>query len=283
MTRRIALLSIVLAACGQTGSLAVTVSGEEAAVSGFDASAFADGWAVRFDALVVSLRDFELHGADGVDAALASDPVLVDLHRGDALAWSFEGVPARRWEDVRFRIAPATDEARDVGELDPALRARMIDEGLSILVIGKGEREGVTRDFELAFTLDVTSSRCEGADRTDGIVVSPGARRETQITLHWDHLFFDSLAVEEARMRFEAIAAASDGSAPITLEDLSAQRLADLRGMDGGPLTDESGAPIVYDPGSTPLAAPTLRGMIEAAAVTVGHLDGEGHCEYERR
>ncbi len=265
---------------GETASLAVTISGEEAAVSGFDASAFADGWNVRFDALVVSVRSFELLGRDGDDARLESDPVLVDLHQGDVLAWSFEGVGARRWDDVRYRIAPAAEEARVIGTIDPAIRQRMIDEGLSIVVEGEAEKGELSRRFEWAFALDVLSSRCEGADGTDGIIVASGAQNETQITTHWDHLFFDSLALEDASMRFEAIAAAGDGV--ITLEDLSSQRLADLRGLDGEPLVDDEGMPVVYDPGSTPLTEPTLRGMIEAVTTTVGHLDGEGHCEYQR-
>ncbi len=277
-------IALALTACGgEVGSLAITVSGEDAAVNGYDEGAFADGWTMRFDALVVSLSAFDLHGAQGEDALLESDPVLVDLHQGDQVAWSFEGVPARRWEDVRFVIGPATPEARDVGSVDPALRARMIDEGLSVLVIGHAEKDELARDFEFAFALDVAHSRCHAADGTDGVVVGAGAGNEAQITLHWDHLFFDSLALDDASMRFDAIAAAGDGSAPITLADLSSQRLADLRGLDGGPLVDGDGAPIVYVPGSTPLAEPTLRGMIEAVAATVGHLDGEGHCEYERR
>ncbi len=263
---------------GEVGALAVTVSGEEAAVSGFDASAFDDGWRVDFDALVVSLSAFELRGADGEEAMLESDAVLVDVTEGDTTAWTFEGVGARRWEDLRYRIAPVTAGARDVGTVDPAIRQRMIDEGLSIYVEATATKGDLTRRLEWAFTLDVGHSHCVGADGTDGIIVAAGAQNETQVTTHWDHLFFDSLALDEAGMRFDAIAAAGDDV--ITLEDLSSQRLAELRGLDGEPLVDEEGAPVVYDPGSTPLSEPTLRGMVEAVTATVGHLDGEGHCEY---
>lgn len=280
----IVLASLAATACvAEPGSLTVAVSGEEAAVSGFDASDFADGWSVRFDAIVVSLSAFDLHGADGETAALESDAVVVDLHQGDAIAWTFEGVPSRRWEDVRYRLTPPTHASRELGTVDPALLHRMTHEGLSILVLGTAERDGATRAFDLGFTAAVDHSRCQGTDGTDGIIVRPGGGNQAQITLHLDHLFFDSLALDQASMRFDAIAAVSNGSAPITLEDLSAQRLADLRGADGAPLVDGNGAPILYDPGSTPLSEPTLRGMIEAVAITVGHLDGEGHCEYQRR
>lgn len=272
------LVCVAIGCGGETGSLAVTISGEDAAVSGFDASAFEDGWRVDFDALVVSLSAFELHGADGEEAVLESDPILVDVTQGDTGVWAFDAVGARRWEDLRYRIAPATAGARDVGTVDPAIRQRMIDEGLSIYVEATATKGDLTRSLEWAFTLDVAHSHCIGADGTDGIIVAAGAQNQTQITTHWDHLFFDSLALDEAAMRFDAIAAAGDDV--ITLEDLSSQRLADLRGLDGEPLADGEGAAIVYDPGSTPLSEPTLRGMIEAVAATVGHLDGEGHCEY---
>lgn len=271
---------LMLGCGGETASLAVSLSGEEAAVEGFDASAFADGWSVRFDALVVSIRSLELRSRDGDDAMLDADPVIVDLHQGDALGWTFENVGARRWDDVSYRIGPALEESRVVGTVDPAIRQRMIDEGLSIYVEGEGTKGEISRRFEWAFTLDVLSARCEGADGTDGIIVASGAQNEMQITTHWDHLFFDSLAIEQANMRFEAIAAASEEL--VTLEALSTQRLTDLRGLDGEPLVDEDGVDVVYDPGSTPLSEPTLRGMIEAVAATVGHLDGEGHCDYQR-
>lgn len=279
MTKKVLALMVcgAMGCGGEAGSLAVTISGEEAAVSGFDESAFADGWRIDFDALVVSVSAFELH-ADGEDAMLESDPVLVDVSQGDTTAWSFEGVGARRWSDVRYRIAPATSGSRDLGAVDSAIRQRMIDEGLSIYVEATATKGDLTRRLEWAFTLDVAHSHCAGADGTDGIIVAAGAQNETQITTHWDHLFFDSLALDEANMRFDAIAAAGDDV--ITLEDLSSQRLADLRGLDGEPLVDEEGASIVYDPGSTPLREPTLRGMVEAVAATVGHLEGEGHCEY---
>lgn len=270
-----------LACSAPTGALTVSVSGEDAAVTGFDASAFADGWRVDFDALVVSLDGFDLHGSDGEHAALGADPVLVDLTQGDTVAWTFEGVGARRWQDVRYRIRPATSASRDLGIVDPAIRARMIAEGASIHVEATARRGELERRIAWTFALDVAHSRCVGADDTDGIVVRSGAANEAQITLHWDHLFFDSLVADEASMRFDAIHAVAGD--PITLDALSAQRLADLRDARGEPLRDASGAPVVYDPGSTALSEPTLRAMIEAAATMLGHLDGEGHCEYTRR
>ncbi len=102
------------------------------------------------------------------------------------------------------------------------------------------------------------------------------------MTVHLDHLFFDSLVVERAEMRLEALAAAADADGRVTLDALSAQPLADLRDTAGAPLRDASGAPVLYDPGSAPLAAPTLREFVRASLSTVGHLDGEGHCAYAR-
>ena len=97
---------------------------------------------------------------------------------------------------------------------------------------------------------------------------------ETELTFHLDHVFFDSLGDREPVMRFDAWAAAAGDDARVTLEDLAAQPLADLRGVDGEPLG------VAYDPGPTPLPSSDLRAFVIASITTVGHLDGEGHCAY---
>jgi hypothetical protein len=262
----------LIAGCGSgTGSLEVFISGEEAAVDGYPVGdiGFVDGWTLEFDVLTIAIHDFELRGADGDDAMITGEPLLVDLTSGESLGWTFEGVPARRWEDVRYRIGPAVSGARELGDIDPAVRDRMTDEGLAIYVEATAEKDGTIRRIEFAIAADVQHSRCVGTDETDGLIVASNQQNEAQVTTHWDHLFFDSLALDQANMRFDAIAAVATDETPITLEDLSAQRLADLE--------------VLYDPASTPLSEPTLRAMIEALAITVGHFQGEGHCEYAPR
>lgn len=277
-------IALLLGCGGETGTLTLEVSGEEAAVSGFpveDGPAFVDGWSLRFETLTVSLTEFELRGADGERASVDVDPVLVDLAAGDRVLWELEAVGARRWEDVRYVMAPPSEASVDAGPVDPAIRARMIDEGWSVYLEATAERDGETRTLAWGLDLAVLNRGCVAGDGTDGVVVPAGAVTEAQITLHWDHLFFDSLRLDDAQMRFDAMAAVAEDDGSIPLANLDQQRLADLRDADGEPLTDAEGAPLVYDPGSAALPEPTLLHMVRAAAETIGHWNGEGHCVYE--
>jgi hypothetical protein len=283
---RVCIALLCVACGGEVGTVQIEASGEEAAVSGFpveDGPAFVDGWSLTFDTLVVSLTGIELRGADGEVAPVDVEPVLVDLSAGDRALWTLEGVPARRWEDVRYELAPATAASVDAGPVDAAVRQRMVDEGLSVYLEATAERAGETRTLAWGFALDVLNRGCVAGDGTDGIVVPAGGVAQGQMTLHWDHLFFDSLRLDDAEMRFDAMAAVAEPDGSIPLENLRMQRLADLRDADGEPLLDEAGAPLVYDPGSTPLEEPTLFHMVRVAATTIGHWNGEGHCDYEVR
>ena len=156
----------------------------------------------------------------------------------------------------------------------------MIERGWSLYVAGSATNGTVDRTFEYGFDMDVLNRRCVAGDGTDGVVIPNGALVDAQITLHLDHLFFDNLRLDLAEMRFDAMAAAADADGHVTLESLEGQRLADLQGIDGGPLVDEDGAPVTYDPGSAALDTPTLASLVREAATTIGHWNGEGHCEY---
>jgi len=275
---------------GEVGSLRVTLSGEQGAKVGYpftvdgETIGFVDGWSLRFDEVVVGVGDFRLRGADGEEAPLVADDVVASLRTDDPVAWEFEGLPARRWDRLSYALRVPSDGTRNLGGVPEATLARMRALGAALYVTGTAtSAAGRAVTFELHLPDAVVADRCEsGRDARPGVVVTPSARTDVELTVHLDHLFFDSLVVETAEMRFEALAAVADDGGRITLDALAAQPLADLRDATGAPLRDEAGALLVYDPGSAPLAAPTLREFVRASLWTVGHLDGEGHCEYAR-
>jgi hypothetical protein len=285
MTERIGWIGLMLAlgACGgETGTVEVAVSAEEAAVDGYPVGeiGFVDGWTMQFSTVLFSVDRIELHGADGAHETIDVDPVLVDLHHGRQVLYSLDGVGARRWEDVRYVVSPPTEASVDVGEVDPALRRQMIDNGWSVYLDATAQKGAESRRIAWGLDLDILNSHCVSGDGTDGVVVPAGAVAEGQITFHLDHLFFDTLRLDAAEMRFDAMAAVGGPDGSITFDDLNRQRLADLRDADGSPLLDEEGNPLLYDPGSFSLEEPTLLYMMRAAAITMGHWNGEGHCEY---
>ncbi|AKF06559.1 hypothetical protein [Sandaracinus amylolyticus] len=280
--KRLAMMACLLAACGDArGTLAVRVGGEEAAERGWpleidgETIAFADGWSLEFDRVLASVVAFSIAGSDGERVALEVDPVVADLHGGQIEAWRFEALAARRWERLDWRIAPPTASARTIGGVQSEHVTRMSDAGWSMLLEGRATHpEHGAYELSLGLPLDVDNVRCELEDGTLGIVVPEGGVADTELTFHLDHVFFDDLGAEP-EMRFEAWAAAAGEDRVITLDDLASQSLADLRGIDGEPLG------VTYDPGATPLASGDLRAFVIAAATSVGHLNGEGHCEYD--
>lgn len=279
----------LLAACGNessggSGSLRVQASGEAASREGFpvgsgdDQIAFADGWTLRFAKVLVSFRDFTLRTSNGDSAELDSDPVVVDLHLGEPELWDFEDVAAKRWDRVGYRYAPPTAKSRKANAVETSDLERMIDEGYSLYIEATAAKDGDEVSLQYGFPFTVRHTRCvSGSDETEGVVISDGAANQAQITVHLDHLFFDSYATDAAALRFDPMAAVAPESGPLTLDELAAQdNLSDLVDAEGEPLDR------AYDPGSAFIPVPRdLEQYVIAAATTTGHWNGEGHCDYD--
>jgi hypothetical protein len=71
-----------------------------------------------------------------------------------------------------------------------------------------GSTRPVEVEVEYGFRFEGVSTRREnGMDGTDGIVVANGAVNDAQVTIHLDHSFFDTFAVDDASLHFEPMAA----------------------------------------------------------------------------
>lgn len=271
-----------------SGEVRVELSGEEAAVQGYpvgsseDQIAFADGFTMQFEKVLVAIEGFELSGADGGSASLDADAIVADLHLGEPEAWVFTNVPSRRWEDVRYVYASPTAQSRNVNGVAEADLDAMIDGRYALWITGTASDGTEEYPFDLRFeNLRVINETCvNGLDETDGLVVPNNAVVGAEVTVHLDHLFFDTFATDEALLRFEPWAAVAGGDGVIKLEDLESQSLSDLRDRNGDPLLDGEGHPVVYDPGPLSLPVNDLREYVIAAATTTGHFNGEGHCDY---
>lgn len=271
--------------CGgsATGTVVVEVSGEEAPVIGYPAGdiAFADGWAIQFEHIFVAAEGFSLTQGDRT-VMLEAESTVVDLTAGDQELWSFPGIAAQRWSEVEYVVARPTASSRRLGSVTEADVTAMVDAGVSFRMIGTAMHPTHgSYDIDLGIPFAVHMSACvSGRDGTNGIVVPANGTHETQLTLHLDHLFFDSARDEEPNLRFDAWAAVAGADREITYADLATQNLADLVGIDGMPLLDEDGMPIAYEPPSAGLPMQTLQAFVLAQAFTIGHFEGEGHCDY---
>lgn len=286
----VAMLGLVtLAACGGDaggeGDVAFRVSGEEAAKRGYPSTragatiAFADGWTLRFEKVIVSLGRFGL--ADATGQAGLDDPAtfVVDLAQGDPVVAEFRGLEAKRWPGLAFSFAPPKDGDRRIGDVSEEDFVALRDRGLTHLVRGVAEKGGLQVRIALDLAAPTRSTGCtNGVDGTEGVVVRTGATTTAEVTVHLEHLFWDSLGTEGASLRFDPWAAAAGADGVVTLDELAGQNLTNLRGLDGQRLVDATGAPVLYNPGSFPLRAPTLAEMVRVAASTMAHFNGTGLC-----
>ncbi len=271
------------------GSVLVRVSGEGAAKVGYPYEkngariAFVDGFRVQFSKVLTSVAAVRLASADDRVALDEPGGLVVDLHEGDPVLYETAGIAARRWDRFSFRIVPPDASAKAVGEVDPSDLERMRAGGFAYWVEGTAERGGATYRFAWGLANPVRATNCtNGVDGTDGLVVRRSATTVAEITIHLDHLFWDTLGTEISKLRFEAIAAARGDDDVVTWEELGKQNLDDLRGLDGGPLLDEQGRRLVYDPGAVPLPDRTLQSFILATSASQAHLNGTGLCTVSR-
>lgn len=118
--------------------------------------------------------------------------------------------------------------------------------------------ESVTFDWSFDTS---TTYLCEPADLT----VPAGGEAGTELTIHGDHLFYDGLENPDAGLQGQPIVDAdADGDGAVTQDELAAVEVAGL-GYAVGQYSE------VTD----------LDAFITFLTRTLGHVDGEGHCQVD--
>lgn len=127
-------------------------------------------------------------------------------------------------------------------------------------VRGRATQGEVTKAFDWMFEPQARYVACD-----TGTPLSEGEVMDVILTVHADHLFYDDLDSEEPNVAFDLIAAADgDGDGTVTMDELRGQ---DIRSQ------------VRYQVGGRDIE--DLHAFIAAQARTVGHINGEGHCEIE--
>jgi hypothetical protein len=223
----IGLGALLCCACAAgEGEVEVRVWGEAFIEEGIPADAVDDGWAINFSRFEVELRDVSIAGVT-LDDPEALD--LTDPSEGRGQLVGRAHVAAGEYDDAAFTL-------------------------VRVQLEGIAEKAGAQKSFAWTFDAPVDFMNCETLTEVprDGV-------GELQITVHADHLFYDSLVSEEPALRFDPIAAAdTDDDGVVTMAELAATDIG------------------AYDPGN--LAIDDLWSFLAAQAQTMGHVDGEGHC-----
>lgn len=254
----------LLAACdsGVEGELSVQIYGEEFIEAGIPADVFADGWSVTFDSFLISVGQVAV--AEAGAAAAVEEPrfQIFDLavdSSGAGQVVAKGTVPGGAYDETRYVVAPGADAV--AGNASAEDVARMVDGGFSVYIAGAARKGDRTLNFAWGFATHTNYDPCASK-----AVVDAGAPAAVQLTIHGDHLFYDDLFSETPSVRFELIAGAdTDGDGDITRAELEA--------VDIRPLAN-------YQVGSTDIV--DLWSFIAHLTSTLGHIDGEGHCESER-
>lgn len=241
--RTISVLLLLLSACNREATWSPETWGEDYIEAGIPSEDFADGCSSTFTRFRVGIAAAALIDADDQLAGDAlAAPAVVDLVPEGPHPLGEATISADSYDHARFRIAPVAEA--------PALEV----EG----TLSCGEE---TIDFAWAFDTDTTYDCAP-----DPFTLRAGDAGRTQLTVHGDHLFYDHLESPDALVRGEAILAAdADEDGVVTRAELAAVSVPAL-GYGVGRFSE----------------ATDLDAFIEVLTTTVGHVDGEGHCETTR-
>ncbi len=251
-----ATLTTALTSCGDgEGAYRVTIYGEAYIEDQIPAADVIDGWTITFDEFLIVVGDITIaDGAVAVDGWRVFDLAQSSGGAGHELAVAT--VPAGSYSALSYRVGPNADAS--AGNASDAQVAMMRDAGYSVFATGAATRGAESYSFSWGFTTDTTYGPCETSAE-----VSASAEGASELTIHADHFFYDDLDSAEPNVAFDLIAAAdSDGDGDITQAELAAL---DITGQAR------------YQVGSRDIT--DLWGFISAQTSTLGHIDGEGHCE----
>ncbi len=231
----VALLLSLSSGCSSSsseGTLDVRLYGESFVEDGITASDTVDGWAVRFDRFDATLENFSIAGvtfedADAIDLSVGSDGVG----------------------------HPATAATLPVGDhVDASFTVR------GLRVSGTATLGEVTKTFDWALDAPTDYSSCEAVAS-----VRSGSSTVYEISMHSDHLLYDSLVSDDPAVGFAPLAAAdANEDGEITRAELEA---ADIGSLDAG---SEGGIDDLW-------------AWLLAQSRTLAHVDGEGHCDATER
>jgi hypothetical protein len=282
-----------VAGCGDdygVGNLQVLLEPEATVTDGLDPGSelehVRDGWTVRFTKYVIAVGDIQL-GTSHRNIAHRDDTMhVVDMTSlppaGFFLA-QFDEIDARRWDYFGYTTGHV-----DGGLRDDSVSQEDMDEmaanGWTYLMEGtvtnpEGEScpPGGTcaPATEVAFRFGIPAYteavRCE-AEGIFGVSVAENTTTSVNVSIHGDHLFFDSFPTgpEIVDRRAQWIANADlDQDGMATQEDLKAIALEDLFPSN---LYSYEGAPFIE------LA--TAFDWLVAQSHTQPHFQGEGHCTW---
>lgn len=201
-----------------------------------------------------------------LDAVYIADMIRVG-EQGLTLG-ELDDLATGQWDQFSFETPVAGPEAQALPGVLPEDERAMKEGGLTYWVEGRVSCPEKAVGFSFQVASPVRYESCQN-DGEPGIAISEGGTSTASITLHGDHLWFDSLSVGgEGSVRRRAawiLAADADGDGTVVTSELVSARADTLFTSAAG--YNLSGANIAnaFD-------------FVKAQLGTQGHLNGEGDC-----
>lgn len=308
-----ALALVLLAGCGDTasgsdasvgdgsatggGRLQLFVQAEDTITDGLmpgtSEESIADGWAVDYTRFIATIG--HVHVARTSDGLSLEDETVTafDLTAIPETGYPLldrAGLATGRWDAIEYETPIATASTVRHESVTSGDLARMVSEGCTYLIAGTltnptgescapGTDECTTAtslSFELCLSADTIFGPCSNPDGAAGVAITEGSTATGAVTIHGDHLFFNSFPTgDEGTIERRAQWLADcdldhDGViAQSELEEVMASRLfvPPNYSLAGAPMVDDG--PIL-----------TALDFARAQVRTQGHWNGEGECPW---
>lgn len=216
-------------ACQSMSDLELRIYGESFIEEGIPQADMSDGWEITFSEFWV-----------GVDQIAVDNEVLLETSWTDLTLTS-------NGEGQRLLNTEVSVDAIE------SLEFQLTE----VNVVGTATHSDTNRakNFDWSFEVDQVYRDCEGVED-----LKDGQMTTFEITIHSDHLFYDSLVAEEPDLRFEILSNADlNEDDTITFDELAM--------VDVG----------TYDIGNYDVE--NLLDWINVQVTTLVHSNGEGHCQ----
>lgn len=271
------------AGCGEggggEGTVRISLRAEQTITEGLSTGGDVQNskdYAVSYSKYIVAVGHIQLGRSRGGEVE-SEDVHVVDLTRvgeqGVEIA-KFDSLRAGEWSEFAFET-PAADRDAVALEVDAADAELMREQGWTYWIEGTVERpaaSGGPVDFVIQTTVATHFHDCE-RDGKFGLTVVAGQTATGDITLHGDHLWFNSFPTgTEGSVERRAAwlpQADIDGDGKVSTEDLAKLDATEV-------FTTELGYSL--DGGPEEIVIESALDFVRAQLATQGHFRGEGEC-----
>jgi len=261
------------------GSLRIQLSAEETISDGLrpgaDEENTVDNTTVSYSKYLVAIGRVKLGRTSSGESREDPNVYIADMRsigeQGVEL-FKLDGLASGQWDQFGYETPAAPTNAIVQPGVSPADGQAMIAQQLTYWVEGTVQREGRSVRFSFQVAAPTVFSACQ-SDGEPGVTVSEGGQSTAAITLHGDHLWFDSLPTGSegtVMRRAEWVLAAADrlGKTELVTADLA-----------NVPAEQVFPSSLGYNLAGANIG--TALDFVRAQLSTQGHLNGEGECSWD--